>query len=52
MAPIIADAQFGIDAMVVAVPAASMVRVLIREFYWQPIERREQELTGAKAEGL
>lgn len=34
-------AQFGIGGMIVAVPAASIIRVLIREFYWKPIERRE-----------
>jgi predicted PurR-regulated permease PerM len=44
MLALIVGAQFGIGGMVVAVPVASMVRVLIREFYWLPIERREQEL--------
>lgn len=36
--------QFGIGGMIVAVPAASIIRVLIREFYWLPIEQREAEL--------
>ncbi|MEE4355753.1 MAG: AI-2E family transporter [Desulfococcaceae bacterium] len=35
-------AQFGIGGMIVAVPLAGIIRVLIREFYWLPIERREQ----------
>ncbi|MGE0085379.1 MAG: AI-2E family transporter [Desulfococcaceae bacterium] len=37
-------AQFGIGGMIVAVPLASVIRVLIREFYWLPIERREAAL--------
>lgn len=44
---LIVGAQFGIGGMIVAVPAASIIRVLIREFYWLPIERRE----AAIAEG-
>ncbi|MBW2174578.1 MAG: AI-2E family transporter, partial [Deltaproteobacteria bacterium] len=38
---LIVGAQFGIGGMIVAVPLASIIRVLIREFYWLPIERRE-----------
>ncbi len=38
---LIVGAQFGIGGMIVAVPAACIIRVLIREFYWLPIERRE-----------
>ncbi|GBC59799.1 AI-2E family transporter [Desulfonema ishimotonii] len=37
-------AQFGIGGMIIAVPAASIIRVLFREFYWLPIERREAAL--------
>ncbi len=39
-------AQFGIGGMIVAVPAAGIIRVLIREFYWIPMEKREAELAG------
>lgn len=41
MLALIVGAQFGIGGMIVAVPAAGIIRVLIREFYWLPIERRE-----------
>lgn len=41
---LIAGAQFGIGGMIVAVPIASITRVLVLEFYWLPIERREAEL--------
>jgi predicted PurR-regulated permease PerM len=44
MFALIAGAQFGIGAMIIAVPVAGIVRVLIREFYWLPIERREAGL--------
>ncbi len=44
MLALIFGAQFGIGGMMIAVPAASILRVLIREFYWLPIERREAEL--------
>jgi predicted PurR-regulated permease PerM len=42
---LIAGAQFGIGGMIVAVPIASITQVLIREFYWIPIQRREAEST-------
>jgi hypothetical protein len=29
--------------MIIAIPVASVIRVLIYEFYWLPIERRESE---------
>jgi predicted PurR-regulated permease PerM len=41
MLALIVGAQFGLGGMIVAVPVACIVRVLIREFYWLPIERRE-----------
>ena len=50
MLALIVGAQFGIGGMVVAVPVASMVRVLFREIYWLPIESRERELTAASAD--
>jgi predicted PurR-regulated permease PerM len=28
--------QFGLGGMIIAVPAASVVRVLVHEFYWRP----------------
>jgi len=36
--------QFGIGGMIIAVPSASIIRVLIREFYWVSIEEREAGL--------
>ncbi|QTA80690.1 Transmembrane protein, TqsA-like [Desulfonema limicola] len=38
--------QFGIGGMIIAVPLASIIRVLILEFYWLPIEAREAELSS------
>jgi predicted PurR-regulated permease PerM len=49
---LIVGAQFGIGGMIVAVPLASIIRVLIREFYWLPIERREEVfIEGSGKEG-
>jgi predicted PurR-regulated permease PerM len=49
---LIVGAQFGIGGMIVAVPLASIIRVLIREFYWLPIERREAAfIEGSGKEG-
>lgn len=44
MLALIAGGQFGIGGMIIAIPVASVIRVLICEFYWLPIERREAEL--------
>ena len=44
MFALIFGAQFGIGGMIIAVPLASVIRVLVLEFYWLPIERREAEL--------
>ncbi len=44
MLALIAGAQFGIGGMIVAVPLASIIRVLVLEFYWKPILRREAEM--------
>ncbi len=38
---LIIGSQFGIGGLIIAVPVASIIRVLVREFYWIPIERRE-----------
>ncbi|HSM73071.1 MAG TPA: AI-2E family transporter, partial [Desulfobacterales bacterium] len=46
---LILGAQFGIGGMIAAVPLASVVRVLILEFYWLPVERREAMLTAEAA---
>ncbi len=46
MLALIFGAQFGLIGMIIAVPGASVIRVLIREFYWLPIERREAERAG------
>lgn len=43
MFALIFGAQFGIGGMIIAVPLASIIRVLVLEFYWLPIERRESE---------
>jgi predicted PurR-regulated permease PerM len=50
MFALIAGAQFGIGAMIIAVPVAGIFRVLIREFYWLPIERREAGLAENAAQ--
>ncbi len=50
MLALIAGAQFGIGAMIIAVPVACIVRVLIREFYWLPIERRETALAESSGQ--
>ncbi len=44
MLSLIAGAQFGIGGMIVAVPLASVIRVLVLEFFWLPIEAREEQL--------
>jgi predicted PurR-regulated permease PerM len=44
MLALIAGAQFGIGAMIIAVPVACIIRVLVRELYWLPIEQREAAL--------
>ncbi|MEZ4525958.1 MAG: AI-2E family transporter [Desulfobacterales bacterium] len=44
MFALLLGAQFGIGGMIAAVPLACVIRVLIREFYWLPIERREAAL--------
>jgi predicted PurR-regulated permease PerM len=46
---LILGAQFGIGGMIAAVPLASVVRVLILEFYWLPVERRESMLAAEAA---
>ncbi|MFW6241534.1 MAG: hypothetical protein ACOC98_13120, partial [Thermodesulfobacteriota bacterium] len=38
--------QFGIGGLIVAVPTASILRVLFREFYWKRVERRETALAA------
>jgi predicted PurR-regulated permease PerM len=43
---LIIGSQFGIGGLIIAVPLASVIRVLVREFYWLPIERRELDLKG------
>lgn len=41
MLALIAGAQFGIGGMIVAVPLASILRVLVLEFYWKPLLHRQ-----------
>jgi len=43
---LIVGSQFGIGGLIIAVPLASVIRVLVREFYWISIERRELDLNG------
>lgn len=50
MLALIFGGQFGIGGLIVAVPLASILRVLVREFYWMPIERREAALAEAGGE--
>jgi predicted PurR-regulated permease PerM len=44
MLALIFGAQFGIGGMIIAVPTASIIRVLVLEFYWLPLERRNGNL--------
>ena len=44
MLALLFGSQFGIGGMIIAVPLASAIRVLILEFYWLPIEKREATL--------
>jgi predicted PurR-regulated permease PerM len=46
MLALIFGGQFGIGGMIVAVPLACVLRVLVREFYWLPVERREAALAA------
>lgn len=39
-------APFGLIGMVIAVPVACVVRVLLKEFYWDPREKSWRERTG------
>jgi predicted PurR-regulated permease PerM len=41
-------AQFGILGMILAVPAACILRVLAKEFYWDRREARWSERTGKR----
>ncbi len=50
MFALIFGAQFGIGGMIIAVPMASIMRVLVREFYWLPVMRREAEYLEEIAE--
>lgn len=50
MFALIFGAQFGIGGMIVAVPLASVMRVLAHEFYWLPVMRREAEYLEEIAE--
>lgn len=45
MLALIAGSQFGIGGMVIAIPVAGIIRVLVQEFFWLPIERREAQLS-------
>lgn len=45
MLALIAGSQFGIGGMIIAIPVAGIVRVLVHEFFWLPIERREAQLS-------
>jgi len=45
MLALIAGSQFGIGGMIIAIPVASIIRVLVQEFSWLPIERREAEIS-------
>jgi predicted PurR-regulated permease PerM len=41
---LIIGSQFEIGGLIIALPLAGVIRVLVREFYWMPIERRELNL--------
>jgi predicted PurR-regulated permease PerM len=42
MLALIAGAQFGIGGMIIAVPIACIVRVLLKEFWWDPLLAKRQ----------
>jgi predicted PurR-regulated permease PerM len=48
MFALLLGARFGIAGMIVAVPAASIIRVLIREFIWLPIQNRDNPEAGSQ----
>jgi predicted PurR-regulated permease PerM len=41
MLALITGAQFGIGGMILAVPLASILRVIVLEFYWKPLLHRQ-----------
>jgi predicted PurR-regulated permease PerM len=43
MLALVLGAQLGMGGLILAIPAACILRVLIREFYWLPIEGREAD---------
>lgn len=43
MLALLVGAQFGIGGMIISVPAAIIVRVLLKELWWDPLERVEYE---------
>ena len=49
MLALLAGAQFGIGGMILAVPFASIIRVLVREFYWLPIQQRDLVLADSNS---
>lgn len=51
MLALITGAQFGIGGMILAVPLASILRVLVLEFYWKPLLHRQipPESSGSTA---
>lgn len=40
---LLVGAQFGLGGMIVAVPLAIMARVVLKEYWWEPLERQEYE---------
>ncbi len=44
MLALIAGSQYGIGGMIISVPMASVIRVLVMEFYWNPVMEREAAL--------
>ncbi len=51
MVALVLGAQFGFVGMIVAVPAACIVRVMAKEFYWDRREESWRKRTGGKSLG-
>lgn len=43
MLALLVGAQFGIGGMIIAVPLAIMIRVVVKELWWDPLEEIERE---------
>ena len=48
MLALVVGYRFGLGGMIIAIPAAGVPRVLVREFYWRPyVEERDRDQAGS-----